>query len=31
MFTQKEDEFIEKLLKWAKLIGVNLDKDLEQI
>ena len=31
MFTQKDDQFIEKLVKWAELIGVNLDRDLEQV
>lgn len=31
MFTQENDEFIEKLAKWAELIGVNLDKDEEQV
>ena len=31
MFTQEDDKFIEKLVKWAELIGVNLDRDLEQV
>jgi hypothetical protein len=30
MITQ-EDEFIEKLAKWASMIGINLDKDIEQV
>lgn len=31
MFTQEDTEFIEKLAKWAELIGVNLDRDFEQV
>ena len=31
MLAQKENEFIEKLAKWAELIGINLDRDLEQV
>lgn len=31
MITQEDNEFIEKLVKWAELIGVNLDRDLEQV
>lgn len=31
MFTQEDNEFIEKLAKWAELIGVNLDRDPEQV
>ena len=31
MFTQEDNEFIEKLVKWAELIGVNLDRDSEQV
>ena len=31
MYTQEDNDFIEKLAKWAELIGVNLDRDLEQV
>lgn len=31
MLSQEDNEFIEKLVKWAELIGVNLDRDLEQV
>ena len=31
MLSQEDNEFIEKLAKWAELIGVNLDRDLEQV
>ena len=31
MLPQEDNEFIEKLAKWAELIGVNLDRDLEQV
>ena len=27
MFTQKENEFIEKLSEWAESVGINLDRD----
>ena len=28
----KEDEkFLEKIIGWAELIGINLDRDLEQM
>ena len=31
MLSQEDSEFIEKLAKWAELIGINLDRDLEQV
>ena len=31
MLAQEDNEFIEKLAKWAELIGINLDRDLEQV
>lgn len=31
MITQEDNEFIVKLIKWAKLIGVNLERNLEQV
>jgi hypothetical protein len=31
MFTQKENEFVEELSKWAQSIGINLDRDPEQV
>ena len=31
MLSQEDNEFIEKLAKWAELIGVSLDRDLEQV
>ena len=31
MFRQEDDKFIEKVAKWAELIGINLDRDLEQV
>ena len=31
MFTQKENELIEKISEWAESIGINLDRDPEQI
>jgi hypothetical protein len=31
MLTKEDSEFIEKLAKWAELIGINLDRDAEQV
>jgi len=31
MFTQEDNEFVEKLSEWAELIGINLDRDSEQV
>ena len=31
MFTQKDNEFVEEFAKWAQLIGINLDRDPEQV
>jgi len=31
MFTQKENELIEKISEWVESIGINLDRDPEQI
>ncbi len=31
MFTQEDNDFLEKLTKWAEFIGVNLDRDPEQV
>lgn len=31
MFIQKENEFVEELTKWALSIGINLDRDPEQV
>ncbi len=30
MFTQEDNEFVEKLVKWAELVGINLDRYSEQ-
>ena len=30
MITQ-EDDFLEKVVNWAQLIGINLDRDPEQL
>ena len=30
MFTQKENEFTEKIVRRAQSIGINLDRDPEQ-
>ena len=27
MFTQKENEFAEKISNWAQLVGINLDRE----
>jgi hypothetical protein len=31
MLTQKEDDFVEELSKWAQSVGINLDRDPEQV
>ncbi len=31
MLTQEDKEFAEKVAKWAQLIGINLDRDPEQL
>ena len=31
MFTKREDDFVEKLTRWAKSIGINLDREQEQL
>lgn len=31
MFTQKDNEFIEEFVRWAQSIGINLDRDPEQV
>ncbi len=31
MLTQKEEKFIEELTKWAESVGINLDRDPEQL
>jgi hypothetical protein len=31
MFTQKDNEFVEEFAKWAQSIGINLDRDPEQV
>lgn len=31
MITQKDNEFLERLSQWAESIGINLDRDPEQI
>jgi hypothetical protein len=31
MFTKKENSFVEGLARWAKSIGINLDRDPEQM
>jgi len=31
MFTQKEIDFAEHVTKWAQSIGINLDRDPEQV
>jgi len=31
MFTQEDNDFVEKLCDWASLVGINLDRyDLEE-
>ncbi len=31
MFTQEDSEFVERLSEWAESIGINLDRDSEQV
>ena len=31
MFTKSEDELIEEFVRWAQSIGINLDRDPEQL
>ena len=31
MFTQKDNEFVEELTRLAQSIGINLDRDSEQV
>ncbi len=31
MFTQKDNEFVEELTKLVQSIGINLDRDPEQV
>lgn len=31
MLTQEDNEFVEQLAEWAKSIGINLDRDPEQL
>ena len=31
MKTENENQFIQDLEKWAQLIGINLDRDPEQL
>lgn len=31
MFTQKENDLVEEITKWAQSIGINLDRDPEQM
>ena len=31
MFTQKENKFVDELTKWAQSIGINLNRDPEQL
>jgi len=31
MLTQEDEEFVERLSKWAESIGINLDRDHEQV
>ena len=31
MFTQKDNEFVEEFTKWAQSIGINLDRDPDQV
>lgn len=31
MITRKDNELIEKISEWAESIGINLDRDPEQI
>lgn len=31
MFTQEDNELVEAFAKWAQSIGINLDRDPEQL
>jgi len=31
MFTQKDNDLIEEFARWAQSIGINLDRDPEQL
>lgn len=31
MFIQKENNFVEEIVKWAESVGINLDRDPEQL
>ena len=31
MFTKRENDFVEEIVRWAKSIGINLDRDTEQL
>ena len=31
MFTQKGNDIVEELSRWAQSIGINLDRDPEQV
>ena len=31
MFTQEDNELIEEIARWAESIGINLDRDPEQL
>lgn len=31
MFTQEDNELVERLSEWAESIGINLDRDSEQM
>ncbi len=31
MLTQEDNEFVEQLAEWAESIGINLDRDPEQL
>lgn len=31
MFSQKKNEFVDEIVKWAESIGINLDRDPEQV
>ena len=31
MFTQKDEEFIDRIISWAELVGIKLDRDPDQV
>ncbi len=31
MFTQKDNDLVEEFARWAQSIGINLDRDPEQL